>query len=78
MNNNKFLYSAFGLAVANIMLVAVGVILMPTVALAVVWAIGCLVLHFVLLVYVAHYELMQEFGPNGTWVKEFEARMLNR
>jgi len=57
MNNNRFLVSAIGLSVANILLVAVGVILMPSLVWAVAWAVGCLAMHFVLLGVVAYYDL---------------------
>lgn len=75
MNNNRFLYSAFGLAIANMMLVGVGVILMPTVVLAWAWAIGCFVLHFVLLVVVAHYELQATLAADAL---EFQRKITNR
>lgn len=57
MNNNRFLVSTIGLSVANILLVAVGVILMPSLVWAVAWAVGCLAMHFVLLGVVAYYDL---------------------
>ena len=75
MNNNRFLYSAFGLAIANMMLVGVGVILMPTVVLAWAWAVGCFVLHFVLLVVVAHYELRAALAADAL---EFQRMVSNR
>ncbi len=63
MKNNKFLRSAILLSIANSLLVAVGVLVLPSLVLATLWALGALVLHFVLLVTVAHYELMAEFAP---------------
>lgn len=54
---NRFIAYVVGLSVANAMLVGIGVALMPTLLWAWAWAIGCLVLHFVLLVTVAAFDL---------------------
>jgi len=59
---NNFLRNTVILSIANVLLVAVGVWLLPSLALALVWAIGCLIVHFVVLVGVAVYELNAEFG----------------
>lgn len=74
MTNNRFLVSMFGLSVANIMLIAVGVILMPSIAWAAVWAVGCLVLHFVLLGVVAYYDLQAILAADAIAFK----KMLNQ
>lgn len=57
MTNNRFLVSAIGLSIANSLLVGVGVILMPSLVWAIVWAVSALIMHFVLLSVVAYYEL---------------------
>jgi len=54
---NRFITCVLGLSVANAILVGIGVALMPTLLWAWVWALGCLVLHFVLLVTVAAFDL---------------------
>lgn len=77
MTNNKYLRSAIVLTVANSLLVLVGVLVMPNLVLATVWALGALVLHFVLLVACARWELMAEFGPKKIdKARRFESRQL--
>lgn len=65
MKNNTYLVKAFGLSAANIMLVAVGVILMPTMAWAVAWGIACFVLHFGLLVTLGYFELQAQLAADA-------------
>lgn len=75
MTNNRFLFSTIGLAIANAMLVGVGVILMPTILLAWVWALGCLVLHLVLLMVVAYYDLQATLAADAL---DFQRKIANR
>jgi len=59
---SNYLRSTVILSIANALLVAVGVLLLPSLALAVVWAIGALVVHAIALIWVAVAELNAEFG----------------
>lgn len=59
---NNYLRNTIILSIANALLVAVGVLLLPSLVLGVLWAIGSLAFHFVALVGVAVYELNAEFG----------------
>ena len=59
---NHYLRNTIILSVANALLVAVGVLLLPSLVLAVVWAFGALVVHAVALIWVAVAELNAEFG----------------
>lgn len=74
MKNNRFLFSAIGLSIANIMLVAVGVILMPSIAWAVTWAVSALVMHVVLLAVVGYYELQATLAADAIALKKMIAR----
>lgn len=77
MTNNKYLRSAIVLTIANSLIILVGVLVMPTLLLATVWALGALVLHFVSLVACARWELMAEFGPKKIdKARRFESRQL--
>lgn len=77
MTNNRYLRSAIVLTVANSLIILVGVLVMPTLLLATVWALGALVLHFVSLVACARWELMAEFGPKKIDnARRFESRQL--
>jgi hypothetical protein len=59
---NNYLRTTIILSIANALLVAVGVLLLPSLVLSVLWAIGSLAFHFVALVGVAVHELNAEFG----------------
>ena len=59
---NTYLRNTIILSIANALLVAVGVLVLPSLTLAVLWAVGALVVHFVALVWVAVAELNAEFG----------------
>jgi len=72
--NNRFLVSAIGLSVANMLLVAVGVILMPSIGWAVTWAIGSLVMHCLLLVVVAYYDLQAQLLADSIAFKKMLLR----
>lgn len=75
MTNNRFLVSAIGLSLANFLLVAVGVILMPSLVWAIVWAVSALVMHFVLLMVVAYYDLQATLAADAL---EFQRKIANR
>jgi hypothetical protein len=59
---DTYLRNTIILSIANALLVAVGVMVLPSLTLAVLWAVGALVIHFVALVWVAVAELNAEFG----------------
>lgn len=58
----NYLRNTIILSIANALLVAVGVLILPSLALAVVWAIGALAVHAFALIWVAVAELNAEFG----------------
>lgn len=58
----NYLRNSIILSIANALLVAVGVLLLPNLALGLLWALGSLAFHFVALVAVAVWELNAEFG----------------
>lgn len=61
-SNNQYLIKAALLTLANFMLVIVGAVVVPGTAMFVAWVVGALVLHTVLLVWVAVADLNREFG----------------
>jgi hypothetical protein len=77
MNDKRLFTSLVSLAAINTVLVAVGVALMPSIALAVVWALCALTLHLASMVYLAARELGREFGAHQEWVARFERQMLD-
>jgi len=58
----NYLRNTIILSIANALLVAVGVLLLPSLVLAVVWAIGALIVHAFALIWVGYAELRAEFG----------------
>ena len=60
--NNQYLIKAALLTLANFMLVIVGAVVVPNTAMFVAWTMGTVVLHTVLLVWVAVADLNREFG----------------
>ena len=60
--NNQYLIKAALLTLANFMLVIVGAVVVPSTVMFVAWALGAVVLHTVILVWVAVADLNREFG----------------
>lgn len=59
---SNYLRTTIILSIANALLVAVGVLMLPSILLAVAWAFGALVIHAIAMIWVAVSELNAEFG----------------
>lgn len=58
----NYLRNSIILMLVNAVLISVGVLVLPNLALGLLWALGSLAFHFVALAFVAVWELYAEFG----------------
>jgi len=58
----KYLRTTIVLSIIHSLLVALGVILLPSLVLGAIWASSALVVHTIILTLVGYYELRAEFG----------------